>query len=200
MAELILHRNSGELHATLYGKSSYCVVLCPPHPIYGGNRKDSRLIAIANELANHSISTLSIDYYSYTGGTGEIEDTLFALGYMKGQLSSLGLLGYSYGAVIASNAASKFHGLNGIVLISPLRKVNSLEIDLSSDCRKLIIYGTGDPFVIKDIDELYHLAKGEKQRLTLNTDHFYLGYERTVATAVREFFCDAFQLSSKELR
>ncbi len=194
MQELILHRNSNELHASLYGKSSYCVVLCPPHPRFGGNRRDSRLVAIANELARHGISALSIDYCSYTGGIGEIEDTLFALGYIKEQVSSLGLLGYSYGAVIASNAAAKFHDIKGLVLISPLRKVNSLKIDLSADCKKLMIYGSSDAFVVEDIDELYYMAKGEKQRLSLDTDHFYLGYETTVANAVREFFCDAFQL------
>jgi alpha/beta superfamily hydrolase len=165
--------------------------------MYGGSRTDFRLVAIASELANHGISALSIDYCSYTGGTGEVEDALFALRHMEEMASSLGLLGYSYGAVVASNAATKFHGLQGLVLLSPLRRVNGLEIDLSSNCKKLIIYGSRDSFVVEDIDELYHLAEGEKQRLPLDTDHFYLGYERAVADAVRQFFHDAFQNSGK---
>jgi len=199
MEELTLRRNSDEFHATLYGKSSYGVVLCPPHPMYGGSRSDSRLVAAANELASHDISALCIDYCFYAGGTGETEDTLVALRYLKEKTSSLGLLGYSYGAVIAANAAAEFHDIMGLVLLSPLKRVNSLEINLSSSCRKLIIYGACDPFVVEDIDELYLSSKGKKQRLCLDTDHFYFGYEKAVADATREFFCDVFQVSRKEV-
>jgi Predicted hydrolase of the alpha/beta superfamily len=162
-------------------------------------RRDSRLVAIANELADYDISALCIDYCSYTGGAGEVEDTLFALSYMEGRVSSLGLLGYSYGAVVASNAAAKFHNISGLVLVSPLKRINGLGIDLSSDCSKLIIYGARDSFVINDVDELYRLAEGEKRGLPLDTDHFYLGYERAVAEAVREFFKDAFQRLKREI-
>jgi len=199
MEELTLHRDNKEFYATLYGNSSYCVVLCPPHPMYGGNREDSRLVTIAQELANYNISALCIDYSSYTGGDGEIRDTLFALTYMEKIASSLGLLGYSYGAVVASNAAAKFPNLRGLALLSPLKRVNGLEIDLSSNCKKLIIYGSHDPFVVEDIDELYRLAQGEKQRFSLDTDHFYFGYERVAAEAVRRFFHEVFQVLNEEV-
>ena len=196
MEEFKFNRDNKEFHATLYGNSSHCVVLCPPHPMYGGNRNDTRLVTIANELANNNLSALCVDYSSYTGGLEEIEDTLFVLTYMQGDTSSLGLLGYSYGAVVASHAAARFHNLKGLALLSPLKKVNSLEIDLSSSCQKLIIYGAYDPFVVKDIDELYELARGEKQKLSLDTDHFYLGYEGALAKAVREFFHQVFSVKS----
>jgi hypothetical protein len=163
--------------------------------MYGGSRDDVRLSYIAKELASYNISALCIDYSCYTGGAGEIKDTLFAIAYMEKKASSLGLLGYSYGAVVASNAAAKFPNLKGLALLSPLKRVNSLEIDLSSDCEKLIIYGTRDPFVAREIDEIYRLAQGKKQRLPLDTDHFYLGYERIVAAAVREFFHQLFHSS-----
>jgi alpha/beta superfamily hydrolase len=190
MEELRLRRGSNEVHATLYGKSVRGVLLCPPHPSYGGSRKDLRLVAIANKLANSDISALCIDYSAYTGGTEEVKDTLFALGYMSETITSIGLLGYSYGAVVASNAASQFQNLKGLVLISPLRKVNGLKINLSSMCKKLIIHGLRDDLVSEDIDQLYGLAKGEKKRLSLDTDHFYLGCEEDIARAVLEFFCE----------
>ena len=191
--ELIFHRGSHKISATLYGKSTCGVLLCPPHPGYGGSRQDLRLVAIADELANSDISALCLDYSAYTGGTEEIKDTLFALEYMIEAMTSLGLLGYSYGAVVASNAAAQFQNLKGLVLISPLRKVNGLKIDISSTCKKLIIYGLRDDFVTEDIDEIYELSKGEKQRLSLDTDHFYSGYERDVARAVVEFFHEVLQ-------
>ena len=186
--ELVILRGDNKIPVTLYGKSQRGVLLCPPHPQYGGSRQDSRLIAIAKELANSDISALCFDYSAYTGGTEEIKDTLFTLGYMSESMASLGLLGYSYGALVASNAATQFRGLKGLVLISPLKKINSLKFDISSTCKKLIIYGLQDNFVIQDIDEIYRLSKGNKQRLRLDTDHFCLGYEKDLARAVAEFF------------
>jgi len=113
-------------------------------------------------------------------------------------ITSLGLLGYSYGAVIASNAAAQFQNLKGLALVSPLVKIDRLKIDLSSNCKKLIIYGLHDGFVAKEIENLYDSAKGEKQRLSLDTDHFYAGYEGVMAHAVREFFRKTFQDSIKQ--
>jgi alpha/beta superfamily hydrolase len=196
--ELVLQRGSNKIRATLYGKSLRGILLCPPHPRYGGSRQDLRLVGIANELANSGVSALCLDYSAYTGGTEEIKDALFTLEYMSERMTSLGLLGYSYGAVIASNAAAQFQNLKGLVLISPLKKVNDLKIATSSACKKLIIYGLRDTLVTEDIDEIYDLSEGEKQRLSLDTDHFYLGYERDVARAVVEFFHEALEWQTKQ--
>ena len=193
MKEFVLQRGSNKIYATLYGNFVRGILLCPPHPRYGGSRQDLRLVAIAKELAKSDISALCLDYSAYTGGTEEIKDTLFALEYMSETMTSLGLLGYSYGAVVASNAAAQLQNLKGLVLMSPLRKVNGLKIDLSSTCKKFIIYGLHDDFVTADIDEIYDLSKGEKQRLSLDTDHFYFGYDKDVARAVVEFFREALQ-------
>jgi len=66
--ELSFRRGSQEIYATLYGKFSRGVLLCPPHPEYGGSREDLRLVTVANELANSGISALCFDYSAYTGG------------------------------------------------------------------------------------------------------------------------------------
>ncbi|HEX7474831.1 MAG TPA: hypothetical protein VF318_02605 [Dehalococcoidales bacterium] len=185
---MTLRRGSHEINLTLYGKSPFGVLLCPPHPRYGGNREDSRLVTIADELAAAGLFAACLDYSAYTGGAGEIDDVLFVLGSLGKNLASLDLLGYSYGAVVAANAAARFQSIKSLVLMSPLIKIDNLQIDLNSPCRKLIIYGLHDDLVAGNIDELYKSAKGKKQKLSLDTDHFYLGYETAVARAVREFF------------
>jgi hypothetical protein len=129
-----------------------------------------------------------VDYERYTGGRGEVEDILFALSYMKERVNGLGLLGYSYGAVVASNAVSMSPEIKGLVLISPLKKVNGLRLKLNLACPKLLIYGLHDPFIAPDIGEI--CSKFEGQKLALETDHFYLGYEEALARAVRQFFCE----------
>ena len=191
--EIVLSRGENKIRITCYGKSVRGILLCPPHPKYGGNRQDTRLVEIANELVNSDISALCFDYSAYTGGVEEIKDTLFTLKYMSETMTSLGLLGYSYGAVVASQAVAQAQYLKGLVLVSPLKKVNGMKIDLSSSCKKLIIYGSQDDIVNKDIDEIYDLSKGERQRLSFDTDHFYFGYERNIARAVVEFFHEVLQ-------
>jgi len=44
----------GKLYGTFYGgdkNSEVGVVLCPPHPLYGGSRNDFRLVKVAEKLA-----------------------------------------------------------------------------------------------------------------------------------------------------
>lgn len=198
MSEEITFTSGGrEIRATLYGRFSRGVLLCPPHPLYGGSRNDSRLVAIAGALESSGIYTLCFDYSAYTGGTQEVQDALAGLEYMAGTSSSPGLLGYSYGAVVASNAAARFPGLKGLVLVSPLAKIDRLKTELSSDCRKMIVYGRQDELVAGDIDALYTSAAGEKQKLELDTGHFYEGYEEILAGAVRDFFLEVFGVRFK---
>ncbi|MFC2067922.1 hypothetical protein ACFLTP_02790 [Chloroflexota bacterium] len=191
--EFVLSRGENKIRIALYRKSVRGVLLCPPRPKYGGNRQDTKLVEIANELVNSDIPALCFDNSAYTGVIEEIKDTLFTLKYMNETMTSLGLLGYSYGAVVASNAAAQTQYLKDLVLVSPLKNVNGMKIDLSSSCKKLIIYGSQDDIATKDIDDIYDLSKGESQRLSFDTDHFYFGYERNIAHAVVELFHEALQ-------
>ncbi len=103
----ISFKSKGEtLRATLYNDSlSVAVILCPPHPLYGGSRNDTRIVKVAEELAIHNISALCIDYGSYGQGFKEVQNVLDAIEFLKRRVDSLGLLGYSFGAVVASNVA-----------------------------------------------------------------------------------------------
>ena len=191
MAEVTFKRGKEDLFATLYGDWTVGVVLCPPHPLYGGNRYDVRLVKIARELVKQEISALSIDYKRYAGGEEEAKDVLAALTYMSQKVKALGLLGYSYGTLIASEAAIQSPvKIKGLALLSPLEKINDLEINLSSDCPKLLVCGRGDDFAIKDFEKLYLQAEGEKEKLILDTDHFYTGRGviEQVSKKVAEFF------------
>jgi len=191
--EISFQRGSHTINATLYGQFSDCVLLCPPHPQYGGNRGDARLVAAAGELEKSGIAALCLDYSEYTGGVEEVKDIIFVLESLGRTRASLGLLGYSFGAVAASNASARFPNLKGLVLISPLKKIDHLKVDLSSSCPKLIIYGGQDRLVNRDIDKLYDSAQGEKHRLILDTDHFFAGYEEVLSRAVRDFFLNIFK-------
>ncbi len=190
------------LQATLYGEftatSLAGVVLCPPHPLHGGNRHDTRLVTVARELSKHDLLALCMDYGSYGGGIREVHHVLDAVAFMRGKgVSSLGLLGYSFGAVVASNAAATANA-DGFVAMSILRRVNDLTARLDSGCPKLFVHGKRDNLAsYLDFERLYAEAKGEKQKLVLDTDHFYMNNYpaliRTAAEAIRKFFQDSFK-------
>lgn len=181
------------LPATLYANSSYFgVVLCPPHPLYGGKRNDTRIVRIAKGLASHSISALCFDYGSYGKGVKEIQNTLDAVSLMHKRVKFVGLLGYSFGAVVASNVAEHAE-IEGFVAMSILKQVNGLKAKLDSDSPKLFVHGKRDTVApYADFKRLYSEAKGRKKKLVLDTDHFYMdNYPVTIESAsevIRKFF------------
>ena len=192
-AQEISFKSKGEtLPATFYDNSSVGVILCPPHPLYGGSRNDTRIVKIARELASHNISALCIDYGSYGKGFKEVENVLDAVSWMRKKASSLGLLGYSFGAVVASNAAARTK-VKGFVAMSILRKINGLEANLDFDWPKLFVHGKRDDVALySEFGYIYANVKGRKEKLVLDTDHFYMeNYPITMNSAtkkIREFF------------
>jgi hypothetical protein len=186
-------RSKGEtLTATLYNDSPVGVVLCPPHPLYGGSRNDTRIVRVARELARHNISALCTEYGSYGGGVGEVQNVLDAVSYLQKRVRSLGLLGYSFGAVVASNAAARAD-IKGFVAMSILKRVDGLKANLDFDCPKLFVHGKRDNVApYSEFEHLYAEAKGRKEKLVLDTDHFYINnYPAAIDSAsktIREFF------------
>ena len=193
----ISFKSRGEtLVATLYGTSSVGVVLCPPHPLYGGSRNDTRIVRVAKELASNNISALCIDYGSYGEGVKEVQSVLDAITLMRRRVSSLSLLGYSFGAVVASNAAVQAE-IDGFVAMSILRKVNGIKADLNFGCPKLFVHGKRDNVApYSEFENLYIEARGRKEKLVLDTDHFYMENYPTIidlaSKHIRRFFEEVF--------
>jgi len=195
--EVTFESGNETLHATLYSDlstiSSAGVVLCPPHPLHGGNRHDTRIVTVARELSKHGLLALCMDYGSYGRGIREVQHILDAVAFMQRKgISALGLLGYSFGAVVASNAAATAEA-DGFVAMSILRHVNDLTAKLDFEGPKLFVHGRRDDLAsYSDFKRLYAETKGVKHKLVLDTDHFYMDNYPTVikttAETIRRFF------------
>ena len=133
----------------------------------------------------------SVDYYRYTGGSGEVEDILSVISYLRNlkRIHNIGILGYSYGAIIGSIVAAKVIP-KGFVAMSILKSTNGVEINLDSNCPKLMIHGKNDEIApYSEFEKIYSQMNGKKDCLTLDTDHFYSGnVMSTVADSVLNFF------------
>lgn len=181
------------LLATLYANSSKGVVLCPPHPLYGGSRNDTRIVRVARELALNDISALCLDYGSYGKGVKEVQNVLDAISFMQERVDSLGLLGYSFGAVVASNVAVQTE-INGFVALSILKKVDDLKANLDFDCSKLFVHGKRDKVAsYPDFESLYKEARERKEKLVLDTDHFYMDNYPTTINLASKSICRFFE-------
>ena len=178
--------------ATLYADSSKGVVLCPPHPLHGGSRHDTRIIRVARELASHDISALCIDYGSYGKGVKEVQNVLDAICFMRKRVDALGLLGYSFGAVVASNVAVQTD-IDGFVAMSILKKTNGLTANLHFDCPKLLVHGKRDKVApYSDFEQLYKEVSGTKRKIVLDTDHFYMKNYPTIIDLASKNICEFF--------
>jgi alpha/beta superfamily hydrolase len=138
-------------------------------------------------------------YGSYGGGIREVQHVLDAVAFMRAKgIRSLGLLGYSFGAVVASNAAAAAEA-DGFVGMSILRRVNDLTAKLDSECPKLFVHGRRDNLAsFSDFERLYAEAKGVRQKLILDTDHFYMDNYPSVIRAAAETIRGFFQESLKK--
>ncbi len=184
------------LNADLYADSSQGVVLCPPHPIYGGGKEDTRIVRIAKDLAEQDISALCIDYGEYGRGISEIQNVLDAVAFMRPRVQALGLLGYSFGAVVAANVAIHTN-VDCFVAVSILRKIDDLRTNLAFTCPKLFIHGKRDTVApYSEFLSLYGEAEERKEKFVLNTDHFYMDkYPATidsVSKRIRKFIKESF--------
>ena len=191
----ISFKSGGEiLLGTLHGDwSEVVVVLCPPHPLYGGSRNDTRIVRVAKELASNNISALCIDYGSYGEGFKEVLNVLDSIRFMRKRAGTLGLLGYSFGAVVASNAAVQAD-INGFVAMSILRKVNELKTNLDFGCPKLFVHGRHDNVApYSEFEHLYIEAKEPKKKLVLDTDHFYMDEYPALINLASENICSFFE-------
>ncbi|UCH31697.1 MAG: dienelactone hydrolase family protein [Candidatus Bathyarchaeota archaeon] len=178
--------------ATLYANSSQGVILCPPHPLYGGTRNDTRIVRVARELASSGISALCIDYGNYGKGIEEIQNVLDAVSFMGKKVDCLGLLGYSFGAIVASNVARQTE-IDGFVAMSILKRINSIDAISDFACPKLFIHGKRDNIApYSDFKQLYKEANERKEKLVLDTDHFYMEDYPTIIDLASKRICKFF--------
>jgi alpha/beta superfamily hydrolase len=94
------------------------VVVCHPHPLYGGNRFHPVVDALFRALPSAGFRTLRFDFRAaHDGGVAERLDLVAALDGLAADTSPLFVAGYSFGALVA--LATDDARIAGIVAIAP---------------------------------------------------------------------------------
>ena len=105
------------------------VVVCHPHPLYGGDMDNPLVLDVRDACHDAGLATLRFNFRGtgrstgrHDEGRGERDDVRTALAALSEHLpakGTLALAGYSFGAAMASSVAAAGEPLGGLALIAP---------------------------------------------------------------------------------
>jgi alpha/beta superfamily hydrolase len=182
---------------------SPAVVLCHPHPLYGGSLDNNVIMAVSSALVERSMIAFTFNFRgvggsqgSYGDGIAEQEDAKAAISWLVSQpvvdSSRLGLLGYSFGAAVALPVACIDARIKAVALISLPFGQPQLSQLKSCAKPKLMVCGTDDFVISLDQAKLMDQEAAEPKQFELisGADHFWSGYESVLGEKVAAFFTD----------
>lgn len=169
------------------------IVACPPHPQFGGNRRDPRLVAVSDRLLDAGIACLRFDYGEWDEGYGERSDARSAVRWVRERYDRVGIFGYSFGGTIAVLAAADGPGVDACASLAPGSRIDD-ELDAVTaldhiDCPYLVVYGTRD--TTADWEPIVDCARTVGHRVEpFPGDHHFVGQRETVAVILADFFAE----------
>lgn len=182
------------------------VVLCHPHPLYGGSMNNNVVQTLASTLVKKSMVAFMFNFRGvgrsqgeFNSGTAEQDDVRAALDWLEAQpeldKSKLGVAGYSFGASVALPEACHDPRVRALALISPAL-MEQAKIAQLKDCQipKLIVSGDADDFVSEEQLELMQKEAADSTQVEIvpGVDHFWISHEAELADKVATFFSGLF--------
>jgi alpha/beta superfamily hydrolase len=137
--------------AAIVAGAAHAVVVCHPHPEYGGTMDDGIVVTVVRHLAAAGVATLRFNFRGvgrsegrHGGGTAEVDDVQAALDALAERVPSarLALAGYSFGAAVAVRAAvadSRVRRVGAIALPTAM-----LDGGFLAACRTPTLFVQGD--------------------------------------------------------
>jgi len=175
------------------------VVLCHPHPLYGGSMDNNVVEAMEEAFSDIGFSTVRFNFRgvgsstgAYDGGEGEVEDVLAACRFMSSMLRGderLVLAGYSFGAWVSARAASLVQGLADLFLVAyPFSVYGTEELRAFRGPIRFVAGSLDDISPLDALMALYKELKVDKSLRVIPASHFFDGREGEIADFIREIF------------
>ncbi len=192
---------AGALEATLTMLESSpqapVLLLCHPHPQYGGSMHDAVLESVESALAPRARASLRFNFRgvggsdgTFDGGAGEVDDVIAAAQWLGSEFPSspLWIAGYSFGSAMAWRARSQLD-LERIILIAP--PMGAMRFDEAPTGASAIsaIYGDADEYV--DANALAAWAAtqpGATIHIIPGCDHFFGGQHQALQRLLSALF------------
>jgi len=180
---------------------SPAVIICHPHPLFGGSMDNNVVNSLFETLARASLSPFKFNFRGvgksegkFDQGKGEQEDVAAAISFISSvkevDSSRIGLVGYSAGAGFSLPVGCKDDRIKALAVISP--PLSMFDFAFLKTCLKpkLVLSGTKDNFMpSKQFLEFCQSLPNPREHESIEgADHFWWGYELTIAAKVTAFF------------
>jgi uncharacterized protein len=174
------------------------VVLCHPHPLYGGEMNNNVVVAVSQNLSERGIAAFRFNFRGvglsegvFDDGVGEQDDLRAALTVLAGRAeinpNRLGVMGYSFGGMVALAAGKSYEQVQAIAAVSPVITPGLMQGLVKP---AYFICGTNDHVVSTDllIREAEGMVPAGQVEIIRGIDHFWVGHEADMAGKVAAFF------------
>lgn len=179
------------------------IVICHPHPLFGGNMDNNVVLALAFSLVEQGFATIRFNFRGvgnsegeHSKGENEHQEVLGAFELMKAWNGvdgrKLGLAGYSFGTSVILGSKDVQKKAKSIALVSPnIRAISDTPLK-KSKTPTMIITGSRDKLVeAENLQEnLDAFELSPRFEVVNGADHFWGGMENKVIGPVAEFFAE----------
>ena len=177
------------------------VLLCHPHPLYGGTMHSAVVVAIAKVLAEEANGRVASLRFNFRGvgasegafgdGLGEVLDARAALRALQRRAprAKITVCGYSFGTWVGLRAAAIEGGVDRVALVAPAVRIFDFQgADAATLGGPIAIY-VGDRDEFCTVDEARGLARslGASLEILPGNDHFFLASRRKLAEGLLPF-------------
>ena len=161
------------------------LVVCHPHPLYGGDMDNPVVVRVAEVAQGAGVATLRFNFRGvgasggvHRGGDGEQDDVAAALAVLAGRLpaeSPIGLAGYSFGAWVAARVAASMPALPALALLAPPLAMYDVDFLERAPSHTLLVAGDRDQYCPVEALERLGRRLGTKAEIVEGAEHFFFG-------------------------
>jgi alpha/beta superfamily hydrolase len=173
------------------------VVICHPHPLYGGDMENPVVVRVQEVCAGLGLATLRFNFRGvgasggvHGGGVGELDDAAAALDALAKAVGggALALAGYSFGSRIAAQVASRDGRIAGRALIAPPLAMYDFGFLEDTGVPTLMVAGTRDQYCPPEELARFTAARPWITAAPIEgADHFFFGKLFPLGEAVTEW-------------
>jgi len=182
-----------EARLTLPPSPAAGVVVCHPHPLYGGDMDNPVVVRAVEVCAGLGLATLRFNFRGVGGSTGahgggraEEADVEGAMARMTQHVERVALAGYSFGAAVVAAVAARHPEVAGVALIAlpigtgtmrpALTEGGLLQALRGSGAPVLLVAGDADEYCPRaDLERLGATLPGAEVRIVEGANHFFFG-------------------------